>query len=322
MDHRRLFALGASALALVLPATGCGDYADPPDGSSGGAGAGGTATAGTSGTAGTAGTAAGASGTAGTATSGGTGGTTAGTAGTAGSGQAGGGAAGTAGTAEAGGTAGTAGTAGSAGDAGTAGTGGGAPVACPDPVPTTAPCGGDVNGAWTVASCELAITGELNMTGFGLGCNSATVTSGKLEVTGTITFNPDGTYADNTVAVGEQLVELPETCLHVSGTVTACDRVGGPVRDSLGYVNFDCVDNATTGGCSCEATIEQEGGLGLISLDPFTEGSFMAMGTSVTLEGQDEDTEYAYCVEGNTMTASLVTPGKIGTLMGPFVLQK
>lgn len=317
MNQRRLFSLGVASLALALPVTGCGDYADPKDASGGGAGMAGTGPAGSSGAGGsTAGT--GAAGQAGTTTTGGSSGAgQGGSAGTAGSsGQAGGGTAGTAG------SAGTGAESGTAGAAGTAGSGGGAPLPCPEPVPDATPCGGDVVGTWNVAMCPLAISGELDMMGFGLGCPSATVTSGSLQVTGTMTFNMDGTYADATTTTGEQVVELPETCLHVSGTVTACDRVGGPVRDSLGYVAFDCVDNTETGGCTCQATIEQEGGLALIGLDPFTEGSYMTMDTSLSLEGEDADTEYSYCVSEDTLVASFVTVGKVGTVEGPIVFKK
>lgn len=316
MAQHRLFTLGVAALALALPAVGCGDYADPKPGTGGGAGVGGAGQAGTGGAAGTTG---GASGAGQAGTSGGTAGAGGSMAGTAG--MAGGGAAGTAGTAG-GGAAGTAGSAGTAGAAGTAGTGGGEPVECPDPLPDATPCGGDLAGTWNVAMCELPITGVLDMMGFGLGCSTGMVTSGSLQITGAITFNADGTYTDNTVTTGEQTVELEKACLNISGTVTACDRVGGPVRDALGYVSFDCVDNAETEGCTCMGTIDQEGGLGLVSLDPYTEGSFTTMENNVSLEGEDEDTEYSYCVAEDTLVATFVTVGKIGTISAPIVMQK
>lgn len=322
MNHRRHLALSGAALLLALPLVGCGDYAEP-EASGGAAGQGGSAGTAQAGTSGSAGTSAGASGTAqaGTTAGGGMGGTaqagTGGSAGTAGTGQAGGGAGG--------GDAGTAGTgaeAGTAGTAGMAGSGGGAPVPCPEPPPTAMSCGGDVVGTWTAAMCTSMVTGEADVSGFGLGCPTATITSGSLEVTGTLTFNADGTYQDDTITSGEQTLELAEPCLNISGTVTGCDRVGGPIQGALGYATFDCVPNTTTGGCSCEATFEQEGGFSFINLDPYTEGSYTVMDTSMMLEGEDADTEYSYCVDGNTMVASIVTVNKIGTIGGPIVFQK
>jgi hypothetical protein len=307
MTHRRYLALGGAALLLALPLVGCGDYAEP-EASGGAAGQGGSAGTAQAGTSGTAGTSAGASGTA----QAGTGGSS----GTAGTGQAGGGAGGGAGTAGTGAEAGTAGT------AGTAGSGGGAPVPCPEPPPTAMSCGGDVVGTWTAAMCTSMVTGEADVSGFGLGCPTATITSGSLEVTGTLTFNADGTYQDDTTTSGEQTLELAENCLNISGTVTGCDRVGGPIQGALGYATFDCVPNESTGGCSCEASFEQEGGFSFINLDPYTEGSYTVMDTSMMLEGEDADTEYSYCVDGNTMVASIVTVNKIGTIAGPIVFQK
>jgi hypothetical protein len=170
--------------------------------------------------------------------------------------------------------------------------------------------------------CELPITGVLDMMGFGLGCATAMITSGSLQITGSITFNADGTYADNTVTTGTQTVEMEKACLNISGTVTACDRVGGPVREGLGYGDFDCVVNAATEGCTCMGTIDQEGGLGLVSLDPYTEGDFMTMDNNVSLEGEDEDTVYSYCVAEDTLAMTFVTVGKLGTIAAPIVMQK
>lgn len=182
-----------------------------------------------------------------------------------------------------------------------------------------APCGGDVVGTWVVADCAQTVTGVVDMLGFGLGCTMGSVESGSLQVGGTITFNEDGTYTDNTTTSGDQEVGMPPDCLNVSGTVTTCDRVSSPVQSSLGYEMFLCVDNTETMGCSCSGTFNQEGGIALIALDASTDGMYTTMDTTLSL-GDSKD--YSYCVTDGVMVMNLAAPGKTGTVMGPIVLQK
>jgi hypothetical protein len=207
------------------------------------------------------------------------------------------------------------GTAGMSGAAGGAGTGGG--VASCDEV---AACGGDVVGTWTVAPCPLAVGENVDMTGFGLSCSSAPVT-GSLELSGTLTLNADGTYADNTTVTGESTLELPPSCLILSGTTTTCADISGPLG-SIGYTTIVCVDNAATSGCTCEATVDQEGGLAFVSFDSATSGNYTSADNTLTITGFGDPVDYSYCVAGNTLTMSMVTVSKTGTVMNPIVLQK
>lgn len=216
-------------------------------------------------------------------------------------------------------------------------TGPGAPPSMPEPAATpsgppepaaapascdmaSAPCGGDLAGTWSVMDCPHELTGVVNMLGFGLGCTEAAITSGSLQVSGTITFNADGTFTDATVTTGEQVVELEPTCLNISGTVTQCDRVGGPVQGSLGYEMFNCIPNDATMGCTCTATINQEGGIALVSPEAETEGHHMSVDTTTVSLGEEQN--YSYCASPSALVMTFPTPGKIGTVTGPIVLQK
>jgi hypothetical protein len=286
----------ASPLLVALLVAGCGDYAPANGGGTGGS-SGQTGSGGAPGSGGTAGSG------------------QAGSAGAAGSG----GQAGSAGAAGSGGQAGSAGGC-SSGQAGAGGSAG--PLNCPDPLPSTTPCGGDVVGTWAAASCPLMVTGQVDMTSLGLGCASAEVTSGSLQVTGTWTADSCGIFTDTTRTTGEQEVELPPSCLMVSGTTTSCDQVGDPVGSVLGYATFDCVDNAETGGCTCSATIDQEGGIGFVSIDASASGTYTTADSTLTTTVFGTDTEYAYCVSGNTLTMNVQTVSKTGTVMGALVLQK
>jgi hypothetical protein len=162
----------------------------------------------------------------------------------------------------------------------------------------------------------------MDMAGFGLGCTAGTVTAGAIQVAGTWTADAEGNFTDGTTTTGTQEVELPADCLEVSGTVTTCERVGGPVQSSLGYTTFVCVDNAETGGCTCSGAFEQEGGLAVLSLRPLDEGSYSTEDTMLTVTDGRDETQFEHCVMDNAMVLTLATPGKNGTVVGPIVMQK
>ena len=285
-DRGRFVAVSANMMVVAWLLAGCGSYDDPAKNGTGGA-SGSTSTGGMSGTA-----------------TGGTGG-----AGTSGS-------SGTGGQAGSGGSAPT----GGAGGAGTGagGSGGGGPIDCTD----LAPCGGDVIGTWAAASCELTVSGMADIALAGLGCTMAPAT-GSLLVSGTWTASAGGTYMDDTTTTGQVVHELAAACLMVSGFATTCDRV---VLDSIGLPSPEppaqqCVDNDATEGCTCTTTINQHGGLAQISISAPTSGTYTTSGNELVRTADGVDTEYSYCVAGNTLT---VTPGTASAAptMGPIVFQK
>jgi hypothetical protein len=175
-----------------------------------------------------------------------------------------------------------------------------------------APCGGSVIGSWTVASACLSVSGSLDVSGFGLGCATVSVT-GSLQVSGSWQANADGTYSDGTTTSGSEQITVPAECLNVSGTTTTCDRIGGPLQ-GLGFASMEC-SAAPGGGCSCEATVQQSGGIGRASADPQKSGNFSSSGSVVTLDSSD----YSYCVSGNQMTWSPQSSSPISK--GSIVLQ-
>ncbi|MBN1653522.1 MAG: hypothetical protein JXA30_07070 [Deltaproteobacteria bacterium] len=219
------------------------------------------------------------------------------------------------GTGGSGGSAGSSGTLGSAGSAdssgpfgldgnansgvsdGSSGTSGGdAPVAsCND----VTPCGGEVLGTWSAAESCLKMTGEINMGSLGLGCASGSIT-GTLQVTGTWTLHSDGTYLDETTTSGNVQLELPAECLTATGTITTCDRLSGRFQ-ALGYASTNCID-AANGGCTCSATVQQSGGIGVVSESLSASGTYTTGGNKVTIS---DGISFSYCVDENTMT---VTP--------------
>jgi hypothetical protein len=321
MKHRRsLIAVGAgvavAALSFGSLLASCADYSADRALATGGVGTGGTPATGGQGTGGqaTGGTGSDSGGLPGTGGAG-TGGTPAAGGG---AGLSSGGAAGN----STGGGAGLAGTGGAAqgGSAGSAsGAGAGGVTPCDSPTNVTA-CGGDVVGTWTVGASCLAISGEVDLSGLGTDCKSSPVT-GTVRVTGTFTTKADGTYTDETMTTGEETLDLPKTCLTLSGTETTCKRIGGPLK-SVGWSAVTCVDNATTMGCTCTATVAQTGGLGLVRPSAPTSGPYTVADSVLSLSDGIKDTAYSFCVQGTMLTVSPPSMGKVGTSTGTISLQK
>src|SRR4029077_4574726 len=115
---------------------------------------------------------------------------------------------------------------------------------------------------WSVSSACLNVSGQLDLGSLGAGCPRAPVT-GSLHVTGTLTANANGTYADDTTTTGNEQFTLEKSCLVISSTQTDCPGAASIIK-SLGYESVTCTSVAG-GGCACSATINQKGTVGLLS---------------------------------------------------------
>lgn len=177
-------------------------------------------------------------------------------------------------------------------------------------------CGGDLVGAWSVVSSNLVVSGTVNMKVVGLVCETSTITAAQLQVSGTFTANADGSYTDNTIATGVTVMEMPVECLSLSGTTIQCIRVGRGMG-GLGYESVQCVDNEETGGCTCEATVNQTGGLGVVTPVVMSTGNYTTAGTALTIG----DHAYPCLVSGESLT---VTPPSLntGTVEGGILFQR
>lgn len=197
-----------------------------------------------------------------------------------------------------------------------------APSTPPDAVcEAVAACGGDVVGTWAAKSSCLTVDGDVNMTGFGLGC-SESPTTGELAVSGNWTFTADGMVTDETTTTGSANVGLLAECLTISGTVTACDRVGSAIT-TMGYLSATCADDAATGGCSCPATADQMGGAASVAMRPIQEGTYTLAENVISIQDNRNNlNEYSYCVQGDIMIASLKSIPKAGPVTGQIVFQR
>lgn len=223
------------------------------------------------------------------------------------SGSAGAGA--TGGASAAGGASGSAGTSASGGSGGSlAGTGG--VVDCA----SGTPCGGNVVGSWNVASSCLELSGDMDVSLTSLGCRTVPVV-GSLQTTGSIVFNDDGTYVDNTTTTGSVSFPLEPSCLSVSSVSVTCDRAAN-IFVSVGWDNSVCTD--TNGQCRCSLSTVQTGGLGAIVSYTEPSGSYTTEGDSTGNSLTATNVTYSYCASGDTLT---LTP-EMSSLTGTVVLQR
>jgi hypothetical protein len=151
---------------------------------------------------------------------------------------------------------------------------------------------------------------------------TAAPTTGSLEVTGTWSASSEGMLvSDNTHTSGDATIDVPLECSRTSSLRILCASLAAPIAPYLGYSSLACVDSASA-WCACSATFEQTGGMGLISTSPMTNGTYTTADGVLTVSDGVNHTEYSYCSFENTMTLSLKSVGKTGTVTGTILLQK
>ena len=176
-------------------------------------------------------------------------------------------------------------------------------------------CGGNLVGTWTAASSCLNVSGALDLSSLG-SCKSAPIT-GSLQVTGSWTARADGTSSDNSVTSGSETLTLGPECLMISSTPVTCAGAADLLKN-LGYASLVCTTAGA--GCTCSGTIQQTGGLGLLSPAPSTNSNYSSSGSALTVTGDIGDAQYQYCASGAQIT---LTPESTNPPMtGSIVLQK
>lgn len=234
-----------------------------------------------------------------------------------------GGVPGSGGKANAGGASGSGGAANASGGVSgpsTAGSGQGGASGAGGACSQATPCGGDVVGEWTVTSSCLRVGGLLDLSQASTGCDSAPIT-GSRKVTGTWTVTSDGKYVDNTVTSGDDQFTLASSCLVISSTPVSCSGAANLLTAVLGYAKLECTSNAG-GGCDCVGHIQQHGGLGMLAMEPSTTGKYRTSGNGFTASGSSssDDTQYDYCVKGDSLTLAPRSESPVHT--GSMTFQK
>ena len=174
-------------------------------------------------------------------------------------------------------------------------------------------------GTWAVAGSCLTVSGKVDLTLLGVGCESAT-TTGSLQVSGTFTVYSDGNVvSDRTTTTGEAQLDFPPDCLNVSGATISCDQMAMAIAP-LGYAEATCVDSAGT--CTCLATVDQTGQMALVAASAMKNGTYSTANEVLTIMYDETATDYPYCVAESTLTVSLKSPRSTGMVTGTIVLQK
>lgn len=194
------------------------------------------------------------------------------------------------GTGQTGGTTATGGSLAIGGAGGLAGTGASAPT-CPN---GTA-CGGDLVGTWQVMSSCLALSGDMDVSKAGLGCKTVPVT-GSLQVTGTWTAQPDGSYVDATLTKGSMTFPLAPSCMSVASTPVRCSDMGA-VFMALGWTDTMCSQSGDQ--CFCKAQTTLAGALGMPSPFAAERGGYAVSNNLLTVGKQ---AQYSYCVASSKAT--------------------
>jgi hypothetical protein len=220
-------------------------------------------------------------------------------------------------------TGGAPGSGGVAGAGGTVGSGGSTPE--PDPEAScdnVVGCGGEIpGGVWFAVGSCLTVSGPTNLKSLGLGSNCTGVSSGTLDVTGNWTIDAaGGIITDTTQTTGTINIALVPECKEISGTVTSCDAIGGPMK-ALGFAEVVCVDSTETDGCDCVGTVNQKAAPGFVTFDPAPAGTYVIEGNALTYSGY-EDIVYDYCLDDEFILMTPTTVSDAGLVTGTFLFQK
>jgi hypothetical protein len=169
--------------------------------------------------------------------------------------------------------------------------------------PQVAPCGGSVLGTWNVVS--ECISSNAGMSSFG-GC-TMTFSDGIESVSGTVTFNADGTYTSDVSSTTTQTTTQSSGCFPSfgdSGTSPAC-----PSPVNTNQPQETC--QPWQGGCRCTRTSTTATSMG--------SGTYATSGTTFTTtsKGSTQPSVATYCVSGAALTIDVggADGGAIGAVL-------
>jgi hypothetical protein len=164
-----------------------------------------------------------------------------------------------------------------------------------------AACGGSVVGTWTITSSCVSESASM----VDSQCPSATASSSGLSITGSVTYNADGTYSSSSTISGSVRVSLPQSCLTYNGVTLTCAQLTQASQSNpTAGVTLSC---SGTSGCICTETIAPQSSSETGTYTTTAAGVLTQTPTGGTASQDD------YCVKGTTMTLS---PSAGSTMMG------
>jgi hypothetical protein len=143
-------------------------------------------------------------------------------------------------------------------------------------------CGGDVVGDWQIEEGCVDDPAASSLQ----GCPDSVVTFAA-DVSGTVSFQSDGTYALSTTVGGTRNYRVPSACI-----------AGGTCDDVAQSITASC--SATAASCECSSQVE--------SANTRRAGTYSASASALTLlpsGGSEGETRARYCVEGTRLSLQL-----------------
>ena len=139
-------------------------------------------------------------------------------------------------------------------------------------------------------------------------CPSATVRSSGLTITGSGSYNADGTYSSTSTINGSIYVTLPPSCLVSNGVTITCDQLNQVFQSNpTPGLTLNCTGSSS---CSCTETVASQTSSETGTYTTTAAGLLTETPTGGTASQTD------YCVKGTTMTQS---PHADSAMMGQNV---
>jgi len=162
---------------------------------------------------------------------------------------------------------------------------------------TVAACGGNLVGTWKLVSACGHGTGTI--TGQG-GCTVG-VSDVFSTVSGTETFNADGTYMVDESTSESDTFSFGAACLSAGGVTKTCAQLASALMSTamaahpLATISpWECSQGRAVGGCSCNASVTVTG---------LASGTYTTAGSAVTLTPSAAMAETTgYCVRGSELS--------------------
>jgi hypothetical protein len=158
----------------------------------------------------------------------------------------------------------------------------------------SAACGGNVVGTWKITSSCVSVNASAST--MNSQCPGETVSSSNVRVSGSVTYNADGTYTSTGTTSGFITVNIPQSCLTINGVTVTCAQItqASQANPTAG-VTLNC---SGTSGCTCTESIADQTSDETGTYTTTAAGVLTQTPTSGTASSDD------YCVKGTTMTLS------------------
>jgi hypothetical protein len=155
-------------------------------------------------------------------------------------------------------------------------------------------CGGNIVGTWTFTS--ECFTGDVT-TAASEDCAGASGSVNSIQVSGTATFNSDGSYSLTLNQTVDETDNIPSSCLTQQGVTLTCAELQEVFSGLSGDGGTAGTCTTSGSGCNCNFSIANS---------DVESGTYTTSGSTLTTTPTGGTgsgaTSGSYCVNGNTLT--------------------